>query len=131
MTELERISRELQGYTDEFDRLNALIAYSAKLSQMCDALTTDENLIRGCQSKVWARLERRGGALYLEAYSDTRIIRGVLALLKLVIDGSGEEVLQSLDDSFLKRLGIDELLSANRRSGIHAILSKFKGLEMC
>ena len=110
MTELERISRELQGYTDEFDRLNALIAYSAKLSQMCDALTTD---------------------LYLEAYSDTRIIRGVLALLKLVIDGSGEEVLQSLDDSFLKRLGIDELLSANRRSGIHAILSKLKGLEMC
>lgn len=129
MTELERISNELQGYVDEFDRLNALIAYSAKLPQPSDALTTDENLIRGCQSKVWVKLDRRNSTVYLEAYSDTRIIRGVLAILKLVIDGSQEEILQSLDDSFLKRLRIDELLSANRRSGIHAIISKLKDLE--
>lgn len=129
MTELERIGSELQSYTDEFDRLNALIAYSAKLPRPDDTLIADENLIRDCQSKVWVKLSRRNGTMYLEAYSDTRIIRGILAILKLAIDGSDGEILQSLDGSLLKRLGIDEFLSANRRSGVHAILNKIKGSE--
>jgi len=127
MNKCEDICRELRSYSDEFDRLNALIAYSAQLPEPSPLLLTQEHLVSGCQSKVWTQLIRQNGHVFLNAYSDTRIIRGILAILKHILDGEPEEILSSLDESLLSRLGIEELLSANRRSGFRAILASIQG----
>lgn len=127
---LELIQKEFTAL-DAFDRLNELIAWSAKLPEGTPELLQEENLFQGCQSKVWLTVDSRNGVANVNAYSDTRIIRGVLALLRELFNGQSTEDIPQGGDDLLEQLSIGYLFSETRRNGVRSICKKIQDSLSC
>ena len=109
---------------DAFDRLNELIVWSAKLPEGTPELFQRENLIEGCQSKVWVTADIKNGLAEIHAYSDTRIIRGILAILCEVFNGQPVNDLPPQGGDLLEQLKLEYLFSETRKNGIRSICEK-------
>lgn len=104
------------------------------IGQTLEPLTTEEqnpqHEITGCESKVWLVAKQQQGAWFFKAYSDTRILRGLLALILARINGLSTQQLQTVElDDWLIELGLAKQLSSSRRDGIKAIIERIKVLS--
>ncbi|MFZ9526376.1 MAG: SufE family protein, partial [Schleiferiaceae bacterium] len=81
------VVEEFEFFDEWMDRYEHIIAQGKTLPAASDAIKTDENLIRGCQSKVWITAEKREGLVFFTADSDAIITRGLVALLLRVCNG--------------------------------------------
>ncbi len=87
---------------------------------------TDENLIKGCQSKVWLDAEFRDGKLFFNADSDGILPKGIVSLLVRIYSGhSTQEILDS-DFDFISKIGLQEFLSPSRANGLMAMTKQIK-----
>jgi cysteine desulfuration protein SufE len=85
---------------------------------------TEENLIKGCQSKVWLDAEFRDGKLFFNADSDGILPKGIVSLLVRIYSGhSTKEILDS-DFDFISKIGLQEFLSPSRANGLMAMTNK-------
>lgn len=109
---------------DAFDRLNELIVWSTKLPEGTPELLRRENLIEGCQSKVWMTVAVKNGLAEIHAYSDTRIIRGVLAILCEVFNGQPVDDISPKGGDLLEQLKLGYLFSETRKNGIRSICER-------
>lgn len=133
MESIERIVETFEFFDDWDDRYNYLAELGAKLPTLPRAYHTPEHQVHGCVSQVWvvAELERTpsGTVLRLRGYSDTPIIKGILAVLLSIYNGlSPEEALKVDTDAIFNRLGIYEHLSPNRHVGVYAMVEKVRSL---
>jgi len=87
---------------------------------------TDDNLIRGCQSKVWIDAEYKDGKLFFNADSDGILPKGIVSLLVRIYSGhSTQEILDS-DFDFISQIGLQEFLSPSRANGLMAMTKQIK-----
>ena len=87
---------------------------------------TEENLIKGCQSKVWLDAEFRDGKLFFNADSDGILPKGIVSLLVRIYSGhSTQEILDS-DFDFISKIGLQEFLSPSRANGLMAMTKQIK-----
>lgn len=119
-----QIIDEFSQLSDCFDRLSCLIAHAAQLPPPPDWLLQDGNLVSGCQSKVWIKGTLREGRVQINAYSDTLLIRGLLALLKALFDGETAACVLQENLAFLNASGLQSLLPNSRRQGLQATLDQ-------
>ena len=118
---IREIREELNEFEDEFLRYSFLVELSSYVPADQPELMKDENLHRGCQSRVWLRCRLQDGLFYLDATSDTLIIRGVLYVMMQLYNGlPAEEIAQRRVD-FLKECGLEEHFSQDRISGLSGI----------
>lgn len=120
-----RFVQLFRGLSDQFDKMSYLIALSAKLPEPDDALRSDENRVDGCQSLVWVRVRGEGDQVYLDAFSDTLVIRGILYMICHVVNGEKKEEVQKITFKFLDDCAIGALLE-ERRTGIGKVIEKIK-----
>lgn len=86
----------------------------------------DDNLIKGCQSKVWIDAEFKDGKLYFNADSDGILPKGIISLLVSIYSGhSTQEILDS-DFKFIEEIGLQEFLSPSRANGLMAMTKQIK-----
>ena len=134
------IIEEFEGLDDWMDRYQMLIDLGNELEPLDERYKTEENLIDGCQSRVWIYCEARkeeGGAnddgvkvLHLQADSDALIVKGIVALLLRVLsDHTPEEILES-DLYFIERIGLREHLSPTRSNGLLAMVKQIRAFAM-
>ncbi|MCC6598229.1 MAG: SufE family protein [Alphaproteobacteria bacterium] len=111
------------------ERYRYLIDLGRTLPPMEEALKTDENLVRGCTSRVWMKAEIEGGILHFVADSDAHIVRGLVAVLAQVYQGVPLADIASIDiEGAFARIGLDQNLSPSRRNGFFAMLERIKFL---
>lgn len=129
-TTLEQAQQEI---VDEFamlgdwqDRYEQLIELGRELPLIAPEFKTDENLVRGCQSRVWLTAEPRGGTVHFTADSDAMITKGLVALLVRVLNDRKPEEIMSTPLTFIDRIGLREHLSPNRSNGVVAMLDQMK-----
>jgi len=91
------------------------------LPAMDPSLKTDQNLVRGCQSTLWFHLTQAGGRFYLQADSDSLVIKGIAALLAKLVEGRTAEEVLSISMDFIDQLNIWKLAS-ERNNGLMAML---------
>lgn len=97
-----------------------------ELKGLSEDKKTDENLIRGCQSKVWIDAEFKDGKLFFQADSDGILPKGIVAMLTQVYSGhSTQEILDS-DFKFIEEIGLREFLSPSRANGLMAMTKQIK-----
>ena len=109
------------------ERYRFLIDLGRELPSMDDALKVDANQVRGCISKVWVVPGNDGGKLVFVAASDSHIVKGLVALARVLFHGrTREEVLAVELDSVFSRLGFDAHLSVNRRNGFQSLVHTLK-----
>ena len=130
MTIAEResaLAEEISAVGDVFDQYSWLVARSAELAPLPEALRRDENLVAGCQSRVWlALLPRPDGTLHLAADSDTLILRGVLAVLAELAGGrSAAEIAAAPLDPF-RGTDLKLTFTAERAAGLELISKRIQ-----
>jgi cysteine desulfuration protein SufE len=120
------VVEEFEFFDEWMDRYEHLIAQGKTLLAASESIKTDDNLIRGCQSKVWITAEKREGLVYFTADSDAIITRGLVALLLRVYNGLAPEVLAQADFGFLQEIGLTEHLSPTRANGLQSMMKQIR-----
>ena len=117
---------EFAMFTDWQDRYEHLIELGKDLPLIAPEHKTDDNLVRGCQSRVWLNAAQQNDRIHFTADSDAMITKGIVALLVRVYnDRTPQEILGASTD-FIDRIGLREHLSPNRANGLSAMLDQMK-----
>lgn len=125
----EQIIEDFSLFEDWEERYRYLIDMGRKLPAMDESLKTDENFVQGCTSRVWMQGSIKDGVLHFVADSDAHIVRGLIALLMKVYDGMAVEEISDVDiKEMFEKIGLDQHLSPNRRSGFFAMVERIKFL---
>ena len=125
--EIEReIVEEFSIYEDWMDKYAYLIELGKELAPMDETHKTEDNLIRGCQSRVWFHADYRDRLLYFSGDSDAIITKGLVALMLRVFSGHKPEDIVRSDISFIDTIGLSTHLSPTRSNGLLAMLKQIK-----
>ncbi|BBV98703.1 MULTISPECIES: SufE family protein [Pseudomonas] len=110
-------------------RARLLMQWGERLEPLDDAEKTDANRVHGCESLVWLVAEHVDGLWRFKASSDARLLRGLLALLLVRVQGLPSEELVGLDlRDWFTQLGLERQLSPSRSNGLHAVLQRMAEL---
>jgi cysteine desulfuration protein SufE len=97
-----------------------------KLEPLKDEFKVDENLIRGCQSKVWLTAELQNDQLVFRADSNTEITKGLISLLIRVLSGRSTEEILNTELYFLEKIGIGNIIGSQRSNGLLSMIKQIK-----
>ena len=111
---------------DWTEKSQYMIDLSKSLDEMNLNYKTDENLIKGCQSKVWLHSSYEKGKIHFQADSDAIISKGIVAILLSVLNNRSPLEILSADLSFIDEIGLKEHLSPNRANGLSSMLKQIK-----
>lgn len=118
---------EFDGLTDWMDRYAYIIELGGTLQPIPDSAKTPDNLIEGCQSRVWiaAKLNEQNKIVF-EADSDALIVKGIVALLLRVLSNQSPQDILNADLHFIDEIGLKEHLSPTRSNGLVAMIKQIK-----
>ena len=123
----DEVIEEFQDFDDWMDKYQLLIDLGSELAPLDERQKTDDNLLDGCQSRVWLHAELDSdGLMQLHADSDALIVKGIIALLiRILSDHTPAEIL-SADLYFIESIGLKEHLSPTRSNGLLAMVRKIR-----
>ncbi|MBO4535989.1 MAG: SufE family protein [Bacteroidales bacterium] len=121
------IVEEFAVLTDWMDKYEYLIELGKSMPLIEEKDKTEENLIRGCQSRVWLSCRSEGGRLHFAADSDAIITKGIISLLLRVYDGQTPDDILAADEAFIEQIGLKENLSPTRANGLVSMIQTIKG----
>ena len=122
----DEVIEEFSDFTDWMDKYQLLIDLGNELQPLDAKYKTEDNLIDGCQSRVWLQADMRDGLLYFTAESDALIVKGIIALLIRVLSGHTPQEIAAADLYFIDRIGLRDHLSPTRSNGLLAMLKQMK-----
>jgi cysteine desulfuration protein SufE len=126
----QEIIDDFAFFDDWMDKYEHIIELGKELPQIDEQYKTDENLIKGCQSRVWLHAENKDGKIYYTADSDAIIAKGIISLLLKVFSGhTPQEILQA-DTSFINEIGLQEHLSPTRSNGLVSMIKQIKNYAL-
>ena len=122
----DEIIAEFSDFDDWMDRYQLLIDLGSEQAPLDEAYKTDQNLIEGCQSRVWLQADEADGKLVFQAESDALIVKGIIALLIKVLSGHTPDEILNADLYFIDRIGLHEHLSPTRSNGLLAMVKQMR-----
>lgn len=130
MKSIDEIQDEIIGefsvFDDWMDKYALLIDLGNSLPPIEEKYKTNENLIEGCQSRVWLQADYRDGRIWFEAESDAIIVKGIVSLLVRVLSGRTPDEILNADLYFIDRIGLTEHLSPTRSNGLVAMVKQMR-----
>ena len=122
----DEIIEEFGGFDDWMDKYQLLIDLGNEQESLDDKYKTEQNLIDGCQSRVWFQADLVDGKIHFSAESDALIVKGIVALLiRVLSDHTPQEILNA-DLYFIEEIGLKEHLSPTRSNGLLAMVKQIK-----
>jgi cysteine desulfuration protein SufE len=97
-----------------------------KLPVMNEADKTEENIVKGCQSKVWMTAKANDGKVYFTGDSNTAITKGLVSLLIRIFNGQSPETILNADLNFMKKIGMERFIGTQRSNGFAAMIKQMK-----
>lgn len=130
MSELEQIQQEIieefEFLDDWMEKYEHLIELGKSLPVMDETNKTVDNLISGCQSKVWIFAKKEGEKIQFSADSDAILTKGVVALLLRVFSNQKPEEILNANTDFIDKIGLKEHLSPTRANGLLSMIKQIK-----
>ena len=122
----DEVIEQFQDFTDWMDKYQLLIDLGGELEPLDAKYKTEQNLIDGCQSRVWLQADLVDHRLHFTAESDALIVKGIVALLiRVLSDHTPQEILDA-DLYFIERIGLQDHLSPTRSNGLLAMVKQMK-----
>ena len=126
----EEIIEEFAGFDDWMDKYQLLIDLGNELAPLEDKYKTEQNLIDGCQSRVWLQADYEDGQIHFSAESDALIVKGIVSLLiRVLSDHTPQEILDA-DLYFIEEIGLKEHLSPTRSNGLVAMVKQIRAYAL-
>ena len=122
----DEIIEEFTALDDWMDRYQMLIDLGEEQAPLADADKTEQNLIDGCQSRVWILCEEKNGKLHFRADSDALIVKGLVALVLQVVNDHRPDEIYAADLYFIERIGLRDHLSPTRSNGLLAMVKQIR-----
>ena len=122
----DEIIDEFTGFDDWLDRYQLLIDLGNEQEPLPEEYKTDNNLIEGCQSRVWLQADFADGKIIFRAESDALIVKGIVALLIKVYSGHTPDEILASEPYFVEAIGLKEHLSPTRSNGLVAMIKQMR-----
>ena len=122
----DEIIEEFSGFDDWMDKYALLIELGNELQPLNPKYKTNNNLIEGCQSRVWLQADYIDGKVVYQGESDAVIVKGLVSLLIKVLSNHTPEEILSSDLFFIDKIGLKEHLSPTRSNGLVSMLKQMK-----
>jgi cysteine desulfuration protein SufE len=122
----EQIIEEFSVFDDWMDKYALLIEAGNSLEPLEESYKTANNLIEGCQSRVWLQADWAEGRILFRGESDAAIVKGIIALLIKVLSGHTPQEILAADLYFIDQIGLREHLSPTRSNGLVAMLKQMR-----
>ena len=122
----DEIIDEFSVFDDWMDKYQILIDMGNSLPPFYETYRIDQNLIEGCQSRVWLHAEYRDGHIYFSADSDAIIVKGIISLLMKVLSGRTPDEILASDLHFIDAIGLKEHLSPTRSNGLLSMVKQMR-----
>jgi cysteine desulfuration protein SufE len=122
----QEIIEEFSMYEDWMDKYAYLIELGNDLEALDAKDKNDQNIIKGCQSRVWLVAELKDGKVYFKGESDAVIVKGLVALLLRVVSGRTPKELLETELHFIDDLGLKQHLSPTRSNGLLAMVKQIR-----
>jgi len=126
----EELIAEFDLFEDWADKYEYLIDLGKKLPEMSEAWKTEENVIKGCQSRVWLHAEREGELVHFLADSEAVIVKGLISMLIRVLSGHTASEILAADLYFIDRIGMSQHLAQTRSNGLLAMVKQMKNYAL-
>ena len=127
-SEFEQIVDDFEFLEDWEDKYRYVIEEGKKMPMLDDSLKVESNKVNGCASQVWLHFSV-SDTLYFDGDSDAVIVKGLIALLRKLYNGTPIEEIKNISAwKNLKRLGLDDHLSSQRSNGVKAMVAKINSL---
>lgn len=122
----EEIIDEFSMFEDWMQRYEYIIELGKTLPLIEEQYKTEDNIIKGCQSKVWLHADQNNGNIAFTADSDAILTKGIIAILiRVFSEKTPEEILNS-NTEFIDRIGLKEHLSPTRANGLVSMIKQIK-----
>lgn len=122
----DAVIEEFEEFDDWMDRYQMLIDLGNDLAPLEEKYKNEQNLIDGCQSRVWLQCDYVEGHLVFTADSDALITKGIIALLIRVISGHTPKEIMDADLYFIEKIGLRQHLSPTRSNGLLSMVKQIK-----
>lgn len=122
----DEVIAEFNDFDDWMDRYQLLIDLGNEQEPLDERYKTEQNLIEGCQSRVWLQADEKGGKLFFQAESDALIVKGIIALLIKVLSGHTPDEILNADLYFIERIGLKDHLSPTRSNGLLSMVKQIR-----
>ena len=122
----DSIIEEFSDFEDWLDRYQLLIDLGGEQEPLPEEYKTDNNLIEGCQSRVWLQADYTDGKVFFRAESDAMIVKGIVSLLIRVYSGHTPDEILGCEPYFVEAIGLKEHLSPTRSNGLLAMIKQMR-----
>ena len=122
----DEVIEEFEGFSDWMDKYQMLIDLGNDLEPLDAKYKTEQNLIDGCQSRVWLQADYVDGQIVFTADSDALITKGIIALLIQVLSGHTPSEIANADLYFIDRIGLKEHPSPTRSNGLLSMVKQIR-----
>ena len=126
----DEIIEEFAGLDDWMDKYQLLIDMAGDQEPLPEQYKTEQNLIDGCQSRVWLQADEADGIVSFRAESDALIVKGIVSLLIRVLSGHTPQEILDADLYFIERIGLREHLSPTRSNGLLAMVRQMRAYAL-
>lgn len=126
----QEIIDEFSIFSDWMDKYAYIIEQGNALPKLDEKYKTPENIIKGCQSRVWLQTDYTNGKLLFQAESDALIVKGLLALVLRVFNNRTYDEILSSELRFMKEIGLTEHLSPTRSNGLLSVIKQIRFYAM-
>ena len=122
----DEVIEEFSDFDDWMDKYQLLIDLGNEQEPLDEKYKTEQNLIDGCQSRVWLQADMEDGNVVFQAESDALIVKGIIALLIKVVSGHTPDEILNSDLYFIEKIGLKEHLSPTRSNGLLAMVKQMR-----
>jgi cysteine desulfuration protein SufE len=122
----DAIIEDFEFFGDWMEKYEHIIQLGKDLPVIEDQYKTEDNLIRGCQSKVWLNAEYKEGLLFFYADSDALITKGLVSMVVNVLSGHRPQQIVDAEIYFIDKIGLKNHLSPTRSNGLLSMLKQIK-----
>lgn len=126
----EAIVGEFSVFTDWMDKYEYIIELGKNVPPIAESAKNENNLIKGCQSRVWLDCSYSDGKLYFSADSDAIITKGIISLLIRVYNGQTPKDIMESDLSFIQKIGLQDNLSPTRANGLVSMIKQIRAYAL-
>lgn len=122
----DEIIQDFEMFDDWMEKYEYIIQLGKELPLIDDEFKTEENLIRGCQSRVWLHADYKDGLLVFTADSDALITKGLVSMVVQVLSGHTPKEIADAEVYFIDKIGLQSHLSPTRSNGLLSMLKQIK-----
>ena len=122
----DEVIEEFEMFDDWMDKYEYLISLGKELPLIEESKKVEDNIIKGCQSRVWLAANEKKGKVHFTADSDAIITKGIISLMIRVLTDSDAKAIATSDLYFIDKVGLKEHLSPTRSNGLVSMVKQMK-----